>query len=60
MSPSIPQTKPVRRAMPLRHKLMLALACEVLLIGFQRADLSPRRAAGILIEAPAVDHHVIT
>ncbi|MCJ2035815.1 hypothetical protein [Methylobacterium sp. J-068] len=59
MTSAAPASRPTRRAMPLRHKLMLVLACEVLLLGFQRADLTPRRA-GILIEAPALAHHVIT
>ena len=45
--------------MPLRHKLMLALACGILLIGFQHAEPGSRRA-GIIIEVPAVLHHVIT
>lgn len=55
MIPPIPRA---RRAMPLRHKLMLALACEVLLIGFQQADRRPRQT-GILIEVPALAHHRI-
>jgi hypothetical protein len=44
--------------MPLRHKLMLALACEILFVGFQQADLRSRQT-GILIEVPAVAHHRI-
>lgn len=48
-----------RRRMPLRHKLMLALACEVLVAGFAQAGQSSRRAA-IVIEVPALAHHVIT
>jgi hypothetical protein len=44
--------------MPLRHKLMLALACEILLVGFRQADRGPARA-GILIESPVLPHHAI-
>jgi hypothetical protein len=59
MTPPNPEPKPARRTMPLRHKLMLALACEILLVGFRQVDLTPRQT-GILIEAPAMPHHVIT
>ena len=51
-------TTPAPRRMPLRHKLMLALACEILLVGFRQADVSPARA-GILIESPILPHHAI-
>lgn len=50
---------PIRGRMPLRHKLMLALACEILVAGFAQAGQSSRRAA-IVIEVPALAHHVIT
>lgn len=56
MSP--PDSRPARRKMPLRHKLMLALACEILLVGFQQADLRSRQT-GILIEVPDMAHHRI-
>jgi hypothetical protein len=51
-------TTPAPRRMPLRHKLMLALACEILLVGFRQADRGPARA-GILIESPVLPHHAI-
>lgn len=53
------ESHPARRRMPLRHKLMLALACEILVAGFAQAGQSSRRAA-IVIEVPDVAHHVIT
>lgn len=53
------ESQAARRRMPLRHKLMLALACEVLVAGFAQAGQSSRRAA-IVIEVPALAHHVIT
>lgn len=48
-----------RRPMPLRHKLMLALACEIVLLGLRQAHLDPRHA-GIVIEIPDHAHHVVT
>ncbi|KQP41223.1 hypothetical protein ASF49_17780 [Methylobacterium sp. Leaf104] len=54
----IAQPNPARRRMPLRHKLMLALACEILLVGFRQADFVASRA-GILIESPILPHHAI-
>lgn len=50
---------PARRAMPLRHKLMLALALEILVLGFRQAEPNAARS-GILIESPLLPHHIIT
>lgn len=57
--PSHPTDLPRRRRpMPLRHKLMLALACEIVLLGFRQADLNPHHV-GIVIEEPAHAHHAV-
>ncbi|WP_019903947.1 hypothetical protein [Methylobacterium sp. 77] len=40
------------REMPLRHKLMLILAFEIMALGFRQADLG-RHDKGIVVEAPA-------
>lgn len=55
--PAAPRRRPAR--MPFRHKLMLALACELVLLGFGQAHRNAHRA-GILIEIPDQAHHVVT
>lgn len=48
-----------RTRMPFRHKLMLVLACEIVLVGFNQAGRNPHHV-GILIEVPDQAHHVVT
>ncbi len=45
--------------MPVRHKLMLLLAVELVVVGFQQAERKPYRP-GVAIEVPAQSGHVIT
>lgn len=49
---------PARRPVPLRHKVMLLLAVEILVTGFTQARLNPYRP-GILVETPAKSGHAI-
>lgn len=46
------------RGMPRRHKLMLLLAFEILIVGFRQAELRPHRP-GVTVETPARPGHVI-
>ncbi len=47
-----PVTARAGRRMPLRHKLMLLLAVEILAVGFRQAEAN-RQHKGILVETPA-------
>jgi hypothetical protein len=44
--------------MPLRHKLMLLAAFEILVAGLTQALLHPNRP-GVAVEIPAHPHHAI-
>lgn len=50
--------RPARRAIPLRHKLMLLAAFEILVVGFTQAGMKPYRP-GVTVEVPAHAGHVI-
>ena len=54
-----PSLAGARRRMPVRHKLMLLLAVELVVVGFQQAERKPYRP-GVAIEVPAQSGHVIT
>lgn len=41
-----------KREMPFRHKLMLALALEILALGFRQSEVV-RHGKGIVVEAPS-------
>lgn len=47
-------------AMPRRHRLMLLLAFEILVVGFVQAMVQPVRRSGITIEMSVTPHHVVT
>lgn len=47
-------------AMPRRHRLMLLLAFEILVLGFAQAMVQPVRQTGITIEMSVTPHHVVT
>lgn len=49
-----------RRPLPQKHKLMLLIAFEVLVLGFALAEFFPIRPAGILIETTVTPNHVVT
>ncbi len=53
-----PNPAAAHRPMPLRHKLMLALALEIVVLGFRQADLNPHHA-GVAVEEPAQAHHAV-
>ncbi len=46
--------------MPRRHRLLLLLAFEVLVLGFALAAFFPVRTHGILIETTVTPNHVVT
>ena len=46
--------------MPRRHRLMLLLAFEILVLGFAQAMVQPVRQTGITIEMSVTPHHVVT
>lgn len=48
----------LRRPMPLRHKIMLFVAFEILVAGFTQAEIYPYRP-GVSVELPAHPDHVI-
>lgn len=48
------------RTMPRRHRLMLLLAFEILVLGFAQAAVQPVRRPGITIEMSVMPHHVVT
>ncbi|MCJ2073492.1 hypothetical protein MKK75_32695 [Methylobacterium sp. J-030] len=54
--------QPTRSAapMPRRHRLMLLLAFEILVLGFTQAVMQPVRRPGIIIEMSVTPHHVVT
>ncbi|WP_375456271.1 hypothetical protein [uncultured Methylobacterium sp.] len=49
-----------RHPMPRRHRLLLLLAFEVLVLGFALAAFFPVRTHGILIETTVTPNHVVT
>ena len=51
---------PARRPLPRKHKLMLLVAFEVLVLGFALAENFPIRPTGILIETTVTPNHVVT
>ncbi|WP_210250913.1 hypothetical protein [Methylobacterium sp. WL8] len=46
--------------MPRKHKLMLLIAFEVLVLGFALAEFRPIRPSGILIETTGIPNHIVT
>ncbi|MWV21519.1 hypothetical protein FVE89_05805 [Methylobacterium sp. 2A] len=56
------RSTPVRSAprMPRRHRLMLLLAFEILVLGFVQARVQPVRQPGITIEMSVTPRHVVT
>ncbi|GJD46853.1 hypothetical protein AFCDBAGC_4738 [Methylobacterium cerastii] len=58
--PQAPVKAPARRAMPRKHKLMLLIAFEVLVLGFALAEFRPIRPSGILIETTGIPNHIVT
>lgn len=58
--PSAAVAAPSRRRMKRRHKLMLLVAFEVLVLGVAMAGFFPIRPAGILIETTVTPNHVVT
>ena len=51
---------PDRRPLPRKHKLMLLIAFEVLVLGFALAEFFPVRSTGIVIEMSVTPNHVVT
>lgn len=47
-------------SLPRKHKLMLLVAFEVLVLGFALAEFFPIRPTGILIEISLTPNHVVT
>lgn len=46
--------------MPRRHRLMLLLAFEIVVLGFVQAMVQPVRRPGITIEMSVTPRHVVT
>ncbi|MCJ2085676.1 hypothetical protein MKK88_06655 [Methylobacterium sp. E-005] len=46
--------------MPRRHRLMLLLAFEIMVLGFVQAMVQPVRRPGITIEMSVTPRHVVT
>ncbi|MCJ2005653.1 hypothetical protein ACFZ8E_18630 [Methylobacterium sp. HMF5984] len=56
----VPHASPPRRPLPRRHKVMLLVAFEVLVLGFTLAACFPIRPAGIVVETTVTPNHVVT
>ena len=51
---------PSRPALQRKHRLMLLLAFEILVLGFAQAVVEPVRRPGVTIEMSVTPHHVVT
>ncbi len=60
ISSFVPHAPARRKSMPGKHKLLLLMAFEVLVLGGALAAFFPVRPAGILIETTVTPNHVVT
>ncbi|SDM51481.1 hypothetical protein SAMN05216360_102309 [Methylobacterium phyllostachyos] len=54
------RSAPSRSALRRKHRLMLLLAFEILVLGFTQAMIEPVQRPGITIEMSVTPHHVVT